>query len=123
MEHRGGQEQQDKIVSALMFADAAVTIGVSTGMSTRANIVEDVQCEDAKEIIEFWNQHIPILLSCRKFYCYFAISLLSENYGQIIFGSEPEFEEPEFVANDFLEFMTKLTSKTLDKKYLEQIIM
>lgn len=77
---------------------------------------------DAKDIIEFWDQHLPILLSCRNFYCYFAISLLLENYGQIVYGSEPEFEETEFVANDFLEFMTKLTGKTLDKKYLEQII-
>ncbi|WP_454880783.1 SMI1/KNR4 family protein [Sphingobacterium detergens] len=83
---------------------------------------EDETDEDAKEIIDFWNKHIPILMSCRNFYCYFAISLHSDNYGQIVYGNEPIFEETEFVADNFLEFMDKLTNKTLDKKYLEQII-
>lgn len=78
--------------------------------------------EDVKQIVAFWDNHIPILMSCRNFYCYFAISLLSDKYGQIVYGSEPEFEEPEFVANDFSEFMTILTNKTLDQKYLDQII-
>lgn len=83
---------------------------------------EDETDEDAKEIIKFWDKHIPILMSCRNFYCYFAISLFPDKYGQIVYGSEPEFEETVFVESDFLEFMKKLTNKTLDKKYLEQII-
>ncbi len=78
--------------------------------------------EDKKKIIEFWDRHIPILLSCRNFYCCFAISLLSASYGQIVYGSEPEFEETEWVADDFSSFMTQLTGKTLNKKYVDQII-
>ncbi len=83
---------------------------------------EEVKAEETSEIIEFWDNHIPFLMSCKNFYCYFAICLLADNYGQIVYGNEPEFEETETVATDFLEFMTKLTTKTLDKKYLEQIV-
>ena len=83
---------------------------------------EDETDEGAKIVIEFWDNHIPFLISCRNFYCYFAICLHPDNYGQIVYGNEPEFEETETVATDFVEFMTKLTTKTLDKKYLEQII-
>lgn len=78
--------------------------------------------EDAKVVIEFWNNHIPFLMSCKNYYCYFAICLLTDSYGQIVYGNEPEFEETETVATDFLEFMTKLITKSLDKKYFEQIV-
>ncbi|UIR56797.1 SMI1/KNR4 family protein [Sphingobacterium sp. SRCM116780] len=83
---------------------------------------EDMETEETNKITAFWDKHIPFLMSCRNFYCYFAICLLADNYGQIVYGSEPEFEETEIVSNDFSDFMTKLTTKTLDKKYLEQIV-
>lgn len=55
-------------------------------------ILEDDD-EDAQEIIEFWDNHIPVLLSCRNFYCYFAISLLADNYGQIVYGCDPNLKK------------------------------
>lgn len=83
---------------------------------------EDETNEETNGIIAFWDKHIPFLMSCRNFYCYFAICLLTDNYGKIVYGNEPEFEETETVANNFSDFMTKLTTKTLEKKYLEQIV-
>jgi len=88
-------------------------------------VLEDYTDEtdaNAKIIIDFWNNHIPILMSCKNYYCYFAICLAPANYGKIVYGNEPEFEEIEIVATDFHEFIVMLTTKTLDKKYLNQIV-
>ena len=84
----------------------------------------DEQIKEAmtNEVVVFWDKHIPFLISCRKFYCYFAICLHIDSYGQIVYGSEPEFEETETVASSFSDFMTKLATKALNKKYLDQII-
>jgi hypothetical protein len=78
--------------------------------------------EETNAIIQFWDMHIPFLLSCKNQYCYFAICLNDENYGQIVYGNEPEFEVTEFIATDFMDFMNKLTSKTLDEKFLNEIV-
>ena len=83
---------------------------------------EEETDEETNETNVFWDNHIPFLMSCRNFYCYFAICLTADYYGQIVYGNEPEFEETETVATDFLDFMTNLITKKLDKKYLEQIV-
>jgi len=83
---------------------------------------KEIRAEETGRVITFWDKHIPFIMSCKNFYSYFAICLLADSYGQIVYGSEPEFEETETVANDFADFMSQLTGKTLDKKYSEQII-
>jgi hypothetical protein len=83
---------------------------------------EQTRVDEINKVTAFWDNHIPFLMSCKNFYCYFAICLLPATFGQIVYGNEPEFEETKPVANDFSVFMTKLLTQTLDKKYLEQVV-
>lgn len=64
-------------------------------------------------IIKFWNTHLPIALSVRDGYAYFAIDVGNE-YGSIVYGDEPEFEEPEKVASSFLEFLDLIMTNGLE---------
>ncbi len=57
------------------------------------------------EIREFWNIHLPITMSVKSGYSYYAISM---NDGSIVHGSEPEFEECKIVANSFEDFLLKI---------------
>ncbi len=57
------------------------------------------------EIKQFWNSHLPIILSVKNGYAYYAISM--EN-GSIVYGAEPEFEDCDIVASSFEEFMKKV---------------
>ena len=53
----------------------------------------------------FWNTHLPVFMSVKGVYSYYAISM--EN-GSIVYGSEPEFEECRTVAESFEEFLSKI---------------
>lgn len=57
------------------------------------------------KIREFWNIHLPIIMSVEGGYSYYAISM--EN-GSIVYGNEPEFEECKVVANSFEDFLLKI---------------
>lgn len=57
------------------------------------------------EIKQFWTNHLPIIMSVKNGYSYYAISM--EN-GSIVHGAEPEFEACNIVANSFEEFMKKI---------------
>ena len=57
------------------------------------------------EIKEFWNIHLPIIMSVKDGYSYYAISM--EN-GSVVYGSEPEFEECKIVANSFEDFLLQI---------------
>ncbi len=63
----------------------------------------DIEWES--EIKEFWNIHLPIVMSVKGGYSYYAISM--EN-GSVVYGSEPEFEECKIVANSFEKFWKKI---------------
>ena len=62
------------------------------------------------EITDFWNNHLPIIMSVGNGYEYYAIEIDS---GVIVFGFEPEFEEAETVADTFEEFLEKLMNNEL----------
>ncbi len=64
-------------------------------------------------IITFWNTHLPIALSVRNGYAYFAIDV-GKDYGSIVYGYEPEFEEPEKVASSFYEFLDMIITNGLE---------
>lgn len=66
--------------------------------------------EWTNEINEFWNYHLPIVMSVKDGYSYYAISVKD---GSIVQGSEPEFEECEMVALSFTDFMEKITKNEL----------
>ncbi|MBC1996684.1 SMI1/KNR4 family protein, partial [Listeria seeligeri] len=53
----------------------------------------------------FWNAHLPIMMSVGGCYEYYAIHLTN---GNIVHGSEPEFEESSIVAESFADFILKI---------------
>ena len=63
--------------------------------------------ENEQEVTEFWDKHIPIFMSVRDEYEYYAIDLTN---GAVVYGFEPEFESIEETAlsfTDFLDLMMK----------------
>ena len=66
-----------------------------------------------KPIIKFWDTHIPIALSVRSGYSYFALDLGSD-FGSVVYGYEPEFEEPEKVASSFFEFLEMIMINSIE---------
>lgn len=56
------------------------------------------------QITRYWSEHLPVLLSVKSGYAYFALA----ERGEIVFGREPEYEEAEVVAANFDEFLAKL---------------
>ena len=46
-----------------------------------------------ENITHFWDTHIPMMSAVHSEYAYLAISLSSEEYGAIVYGYAPEFEE------------------------------
>lgn len=57
-----------------------------------------------EEIKRWWDKKLPIIMSVREGYSFFAIDL-ENNCGNIVRGEEPEFEETEIIANSFYEFL------------------
>lgn len=58
-----------------------------------------------KEITSYWDTHLPIILSVKDGYSYYAINV--EN-GKVVVGYEPEYEESDVVAADFYEFIERV---------------
>ena len=73
-------------------------------------------------ITGFWGQHVPVLLSCKNFYCHFSLCVQPARLGQIVYGSEPEFEATEVVASSFGDLLARLARRELAAKYLNQIL-
>jgi hypothetical protein len=61
------------------------------------------------QIKEYWDCHLPIVLSVGGEYEYYAINV---NTGAVVQGYEPEFEESSKVADSFLEFLSKFPEFT-----------
>lgn len=57
-----------------------------------------------EEIISYWNTHLPIIMSVKDGYSYYAINV--EN-GNVVVGYEPEYEESDIAAADFHEFIER----------------
>lgn len=62
------------------------------------------------EIKAFWDQHLPIVMSVRDGYAYYAISMED---GSVVYGAEPEFEECKQVAGSFEEFLKRIMDGTI----------
>ena len=65
----------------------------------------------AKDIKEFWDNTLPIIMSVGGGYQYYAIEIST---GKIVQGYEPEFEEIEYVADSFTEFIEKIISGEIE---------
>lgn len=61
----------------------------------------DKKWED--EIKKWWSDHMPIIITVRDGYAFYAIDLKSD--GAIVYGREPEFEETEKVADNLGDFL------------------
>ena len=59
-----------------------------------------------REVKEWWKDKLPFVISVKNGYEYYAIDM--GNNGNIINGSEPEFEEAVVVANSFEDFLQKV---------------
>ena len=70
----------------------------------------DGDIEWESEIKKFWSNHLPIVMSVKGGYSYYAISMQD---GSIVQGCEPEFEECEFVAHSFAAFIERIAKNEL----------
>ena len=75
--------------------------------------------EQQQIIKKIWDKHLPIILSVKDGYAFFALGVSKENFGKIYFGIEPEFEEVELIANSFDELINALNNGTLHDDYLK----
>ena len=60
-----------------------------------------------KETRVFWDCHFPFLFSVHSGYAFRAICITGDQFGQVVEGHEPEFEEVWFVADSFEAFLPK----------------
>ncbi len=67
--------------------------------------------EMQKDIKTFWDKHLPICISVKGGYSYYAINL--DNLS-IVKGDEVEFEVTETIAPSFYEFLKMLSKGELD---------
>ena len=65
------------------------------------------------EIISWWDNHLPIVMSVDGGYSFYAIDLCNDK-GSIVKGYEPEFEEVVKVANDIEEFFNLIMLYKID---------
>lgn len=63
------------------------------------------------EIKNWWKNKLPIIMSVKDSYSFYAIDMLNNNC--IVKGEEPEFEETTVIANSFVEFLTMLETGKL----------
>ena len=59
------------------------------------------------EISKWWAAYLPIYMSVKGSYSYYAMDVLN-NVGSIIYGCEPIFEDSIVVANNFEDFLSKI---------------
>ena len=69
--------------------------------------------DEIKKVQEFWNNHVPIIMSVKDEYQFLGICLEKEKYGEIIHGREPEFEKVKKICNNFYELIDLLEKKKL----------
>lgn len=60
------------------------------------------------QVLAFWDAHLPFMLSVRDGYSYWAIRTVSDGFGKVVTGREPEFEQVSDVADSFEDFLSLL---------------
>ena len=64
-------------------------------------------------IIAFWDKHLPIALSVRDDYAYYALKV-NDDFGTVVSSFEPYFEEPSPVAPSLEQFLEAIMSGKID---------
>ena len=63
----------------------------------------------AADISDFWDKHLPIVLSVKGDYAYLAIRMNGEGEGAVVKGFAPEFESPMLLASSYPEFLRQMS--------------
>ncbi len=58
---------------------------------------------------DFWDKHLPVLMSVKSGYAYFALNLDSL---QVVCGEEPEYEEPIILASSLEEMFRMCATRS-----------
>jgi hypothetical protein len=64
------------------------------------------------EIMTWWDKYLPIMMSVRDGYSFYAIDIKNE-IGSIVRGEEPEFEEVNKVADNLHDFLQLIMSDSI----------
>lgn len=72
--------------------------------------IDDQDTEWQSSIKAFWDNHLPICLSVKGGYGYYAIRLSD---GVVVHGTEPEFEETREAAPSFGQFLEMICNGAL----------
>jgi len=56
-----------------------------------------------EHIRAFWDQHLPIAFSVKGEYAYLALKVSSDDFGSVVYGHEPEYEDAERICGSFGE--------------------
>ena len=72
--------------------------------------IDDQDTEWQSSIKAFWDNHLPICLSVKGGYGYYAIRLSD---GAVVHGTEPEFEETREAAPSFGQFLEMICNGAL----------
>lgn len=75
-------------------------------------VAED-DIEWKNEIQKWWNRYFPILMSVDNGYSFYAIDTENEK-GAIVYGCEPEFEQVDIVADNFMKFLDMIVNKEIE---------
>src|SRR5512132_3688196 len=65
------------------------------------------------EVRAFWNGHLPIMMAVHSGYDYLAVRLAQPNFGSIVHGFAPEWENASFVSRSFEEFLARFTEEAV----------
>jgi len=76
---------------------------------------EELDKNSLDKIRKFWREHFPFMLCVHSDYAFLALCVSGSNYGAVVAGYAPEFEEAFTVCDSFGEFIT-LFSMTLKKE-------
>lgn len=71
---------------------------------------------DEKKIKDFWNRHLPIFISVKDGYSFFAIEFREDNKNNIVFGREPEYEATSYFCDSFSDLLVIIINHISGKK-------
>lgn len=67
------------------------------------------EADRQSEVRAFWDEHLPIMMAVHSDYDYLAVRLAQPNFGSIVHGYAPEWDNPSVVSRSFEEFLVRFT--------------
>lgn len=66
--------------------------------------LDAAEADQIDDVKQFWERHLPILMSVKNGYQYIAIGIGEAHANKIFYGCEPEYEEVVLIADSFAAF-------------------